>query len=381
MPWSETTLMSERLCFIADLERNLYSMTELCERHGISRKTGYKWADRYVAEGVEGLKDRSRAPKQCPHRTEDRVVEALVAARGKHPHWGPRKLLAYLRKRQPNWPWPAGSTVGAILKRYGLVEPRQRRRPRRNQGRPKIDVKSPNDLWSSDFKGEFLTGDQRYCYPLTVADRCSRYLLGCEGQLSTAHAGVQPVFERLFREKGLPKAILSDNGGPFSSTAVAGLSRLSVWWIKLGIKPLLIEPGHPEQNGAHERMHRTLKAETTRPPEADLTAQQRRFDAFREEFNEERPHEALGQQTPAEWYESSPRPYPDRVPEMEYPGHYEVRKVRLRGQINWKRRDVFVTKVLTKERVGLEEIEDGIWQVCFGPVVLGRYDEREKRLS
>ena len=362
MPWSETTLMSERLCFIADLERNLYSMTELCERHGISRKTGYKWADRYVAKGVDGLKDRSRAPKRCPHRTEDRVVEALVEARGKHPRWGPRKLLAYLRKRRPNWPWPATSTAGEILKRHGLVEPRQRRRPRRHLGRPKIDVTSPNDLWSGDFKGEFLTGDRRYCYPLTVADRCSRYLLGCEGQLSTAHAGAKPVFERLFREKGLPKAILSDNGSPFSSTALAGLSRLSVWWIKLGIEPLLIEPGHPEQNGAHERMHRTLKAETTRPPETDLAAQQRRFDAFREEFNEERPHEALGQQTPAERYQPSPRPYPDRVPEVEYPGHWEVRRVGRRGQMKWQGQEVFVTKVLMNERVGLEEIEDGIWQ-------------------
>ena len=307
MPWNETTPMKERVCFIADLERNLYTMTELCDLHEISRKTGYKWSQRFVAEGIDGLKDRSRAPKRCPHRTEDRVVEALVEARRKHPRWGPRKLLVWLHKRHPQWRWPAPSTAGDILKRYGLVEPRVRRRKPQHPGRPKLDVHSPNDLWSCDFKGEFRMGDRRYCYPLTVADRCSRYLLGCDGQLSTAYAGARPVFERLFREKGLPKAMLNDNGTPFSSTALAGLSKLSVWWIKLGIQPLRIEPGHPEQNGGHERMHRDLKAETTRPPAAELAAQQRLFDAFREEFNEERPHEALGQQTPAELYTPSPR--------------------------------------------------------------------------
>ena len=296
-------------------------MTELCCQYGISRKTGYKWAARYVAGGEEGLKDRSRAPHRSPQRTEQRVVDALIQLRRAHPRWGPKKLVGYWVRRRPSWSWPAASTAGDILKRAGLIQPRRRRRRRVHPGRPKIEVRSANDLWTADFKGEFRTGDRRYCYPLTVADRCSRYLLGCQGQLSTAHACVQPVFETLFRDEGLPLAILSDNGSPFSSTALAGLSRLSVWWIKLGIQPLLIDPGHPEQNGAHERMHRTLKAETTRPPAANLTAQQGYFNAFREEFNHQRPHEALGQRPPADFYQASPRPYPKTLREIEYPGH------------------------------------------------------------
>lgn len=381
MPWSETTVMKERLCFIADLERNLYTMTELCDRHGISRKTGYKWSERYVAEGVDGLKDRSSAPKRCPHRTEDRVVEALLKARRQHPSWGPRKLLAYLGRRHPEWPWPAASTAGDILKRHGLVKPRRRRHRPPHPGRPQVEVQSANDLWSCDFKGEFRTGDRRYCYPLTVADRCSRYLLGCEGKLSTAHAGAQPVFEQIFRSYGLPLGILSDNGQPFSSPALCGISRLSVWWLKLGIQPLRIEPGHPEQNGGHERMHRTLKAETTRPPAGDLAGQQQRFDAFREEFNVLRPHEALDQRPPAEFYEPSPRPYPEQVPEVEYPGHYEVRQVRTDGSIKWQGEFLFVSQVLSGEPVGLEEVDDGIWSLHFSSLLLARFDERDRSLN
>ena len=230
MPWSETNPMKERLRFVDDLESTLYTMTELSERYSISRKTGYKWMERYVADGVEGLKDRSRAPERCPHRTEERVVQALVEARRKHPTWGPRKLLKILRGRHPQWRWPAPSTAGDIFKRHGLVQPRRRRRRLQHPGgRPKFEAVAPNDLWTSDFKGEFRTSDHRYCYPLTVADRSSRFLLGCEGQLSTAGAGVRSVFEGLFGEYGLPQAILTDNGNPFSSSsALCGLSRLSV---------------------------------------------------------------------------------------------------------------------------------------------------------
>lgn len=380
MPWSETTPMTERVRFIADLESTLYTMTELCERYGISRKTGYKWAERFVADGPRGLEDRSRAPTSCPHRTEAKMVEALVTARQKHPHWGPRKLLVVLAKRHPQWSWPAASTAGEILKRHGLVTPRRRRARPQASGRPHLEMDSPNDLWSCDFKGEFRTGDRRYCYPLTVADRHSRYLLSCEGQLSTAYAGARAAFEALFREKGLPKAMLSDNGSPFSSSALCGLSRLSVWWIKLGIRPLRIEPGKPSQNGGHERMHRTLKAETTRPPAADLAAQQICFNAFRKEFNDERPHEALDQRPPAEFYEPSPRSYPDPVPQVEYPGHFEVRRVRHDGQIKWQGRYLFLSGVLAGEPVGLEEVDDGIWSVHFGPRLLARYDQRDRKL-
>lgn len=380
MPWSETTPMTERVRFISDLESALYTMTELCERYTISRKTGYKWAERFVADGARGLEDRSRAPKSCPHRTEARVVEALVAERQKHPRWGPRKLLVILAKRHPDWSWPAPSTAGEILKRHGLVTPRRRRKRRQPARRPHIEVNSPNDLWTCDFKGQFRTGDGVYCYPLTVADHHSRYLLGCEGQLSTATAGVQPAFERLFRAKGLPKAMLSDNGSPFSSRAVCGLSRLSVWWIKLGIEPVRIEPGKPAQNGVHERMHRTLGDETTRPPAADLASQQIRFDTFRREFNHERPHESLGQRAPAEFYEPSPRRYPDPIPTVEYPGHFEVRKVRKDGQIRWRSHLLFLSEALVGEPVGLEEVEDGIWSVSFCQQLLGRFDERNRKL-
>jgi transposase InsO family protein len=373
--------MRERFRFIDDLESSLYTMTEVCEWHDISRKTGYKWAERYVADGLDGLRDRSRAPKSCPHRMEEYISEALLATRREHPSWGPRKLLAYQQLRHPDWAFPAASTVGDLLKRHGLVNPRRRRRRLQHPSRVKVEpAQRANDLWSVDFKGEFRTGDRRYCYPLTVADRYSRYLLGCAGLASTASVGAWSVMESLFREYGLPGAIVSDNGCPFSSTGLGGLSRLSVRWIQLGIRPVLIDPGHPEQNGGHERMHRTLKEETTRPPAADREAQQRRFDSFRKCFNEERPHEALGQRPPAAAYEASPRAYPERLEEIEYPGHYEVRSVRSSGEIKWQGQRLFVTEVLIGERVGLEETADGVWSVYFGPLLLGRFDERERRL-
>ena len=382
MPWSETSPMKERLRFIDDLESCLYTMTELCELYGISRKTGYKWAQRYAEGGVEALGDQPRAPKSCPHRTEERVVEALVVARRQHPRWGPRKLLAYLQRREPDWAWPAVSTAGDILRREGLVTPRRRRRKHVHPGRPTLDAASPNDLWSIDFKGQFRTKDHVYCYPLTIADRCSRYVLECRGLRSTATAGVRPAMERVFREHGLPLAMVSDNGTPFSnSRALKGLSKLSVWWIRLGIEPVRIEPSHPEQNGGHERMHRTLKEETARPPAGSMSAQQRRFNTFRREFNEERPHEALDQRPPAELYQTSPRPYPDRLPEMCYPGHWEIRRVRPDGGIKWRGESLFLSESLGGELVGLEEIDDGIWSLTFGPMHLGRIDDRDRELK
>ena len=377
MPWKETCSMRERLRFIDSLESGHYTMTELCARYGISRKTGYKWAQRFVDGGVEALADQSRAPKSCPHQLSSEVRDALLEVRRKHPRWGPRKLLAYLRPRKPEWTLPAPSTVGDLLRREGLVVPRRRRRRRSEAAAPSPVVEGPNDLWTIDFKGEFRTRDRIYCYPLTVADRFSRFLLQCRGLGSTATVGVRPWMERTFREFGLPLGLLSDNGSPFGSRALCGLSRLSVWWIKLGIEPHYIQPGHPEQNGSHERMHRTLKSETARPPGPHLSAQQRRFNAFRQEFNQERPHEALGQQPPASRYQPSPRAYPSRLEEMEYEGHFEVRRVRRDGSIKWRGNWLFLSEVLTGERVGLEEIDDGLWSVYFGIKELGRFDERE----
>lgn len=381
MPWSETNPMKERLKFIDDLESCLYTMTELCERYGISRRAGYKWAERYVAGGLEGLQDRSRAPKQCPHRMEPGVEQVLLEARRLHPTWGPRKLLAYLRPRHQDRTWPAASSVGDLLKRQGLVTPRQRRRRHEHPGPPSFEASAPNDVWSVDFKGEFLTGDRRYCYPLTVADLCSRLLLCCQGLLSTATAGAREAFEAVFREYGLPGSILSDNGSPFSSTALCGLSRLSVWWVRLGIELLRIEPGHPEQNGRHERMHRTLKAETTRPPAACCKTQQPRFDTFRREYNEQRPHEALGNETPAQRYKPATRAYPEVLPAIEYPGHFEVRRVRQNGEIKWQGDLLQVSSALTGELVGLEETDDGIWTLHFCSLILARFDERDRRLQ
>lgn len=381
MPWSESVEMS-RVKFIADLESCLYAMTELCEKHGISRKTGYKWAQRFGREGVEGLKDRSRAPRHSPGQTEPAVAERLFELRRRHPTWGPRKLLAWLEKHEPEQVWPRASTMGGLLKRAGLVELCRRRAPRaRPMSVARTEARVANEVWTVDFKGQFRTGDGRLCYPLTVVDGFSRFVLVIQSLPSVAGAGVWPVFEQAFREYGLPRVIRTDNGSPFaSSSALAGLSSLSVRWFKLGIVVERIEPGHPEQNGRHERMHRTLKAETTRPPAANSTDQQALFDRFRHEYNEQRPHEALGQRPPGELYQSSSRPYPDRLPQPEYPGHYEVRSVHPGGEIKWQGRYLFLSEALGGERVGLEEYEDGLWAVYFGGLCLARFDERERKL-
>jgi len=343
--------------------------------------TGHKWLKRFRREGVDGLRDHCRAPLHCPHRTDPEVVEALVEARRRHPCWGARKLILWLARRQPGLRLPAASTAGDILKRLGLVKDRRRRRHLPHPGRPTTEGFRPNQLWSADFKGQFKTRDGIYCYPLTVADSYSRYLLGCRSQLSTATIPTKKNFERVFRAYGLPDAIRTDNGNPFSAaTAISRLSRLSVWWIRLGIRPELIQPSHPEQNGRHERMHKTLKAETTRPPAANERAQQRLFDSFREEFNTERPHERLGNKTPAAFYQPSPRPYPERLPPLEYPGHFEVRRVSHNGGIRWKKGWVNISSSIIEQNVGLEEVDDGVWSLYFGTVLLGRFHEDDLTL-
>ena len=381
MPWSETTPMDERLQFVADVRREREDMAVLCRRYGISRKTGYKWLARYAAHGAVGLAERSHRPHTCSHATAPDAVEALCELRRRHPTWGPKKLLAVLARRAPALALPALSTAAALLKRAGLVTAPRRRRTPGHPGRPTAPMDAPNAIWTADFKGEFRLRTGRYCYPLTVADGYSRFLLACHGLPSTATTGVQPVFRQLFREYGLPDRIRSDNGVPFATVALGRLSALSVWWVRLGILPDLIEPSSPAQNGRHERMHRTLKAEATRPPDAHARAQQRRFDTFRAEYNTERPHEALGQATPASWYAPSPRPYPERLPPLEYPAHCEVRRVSRNGGIRWHNHWVNVSHVLAEEYVAFEEIDDGLWSVTFGPLVLGRFDERQLRIE
>lgn len=378
MPWKETTPVDERTRFICALESCEFTMTELCRAFGISRKSGYKWAQRFATAGWEGLQDRSRAPRSCPHGTDPRCVEALVAERRSHPTWGARKLLVRLRREKPDWPWPAVSTGSEILKRHGLVEPRRYRERRAPSPKPHVQAVAPNSLWSVDYKGQFFTGDHQLCYPLTVIDRFSRFLLGCDGNRGLDTAATRPRFERLFREYGLPEAILADLGIPFGSpTSPRHLAPLSVWWVRLGIEPIYTQPGRPDQNGGHERFHRTLKAETTRPPKADLAAQQKAFDRFRQEFNQERPHESLDMIVPAELYQPSPRPYPERLPPVEYPGHFEVRSVHHHGYVRFRGKAPFFTHVLRGQRIGLEEVDDGLWSVYFTKLLLGRYDERE----
>jgi transposase InsO family protein len=373
--------MNQRRRFIADYLAERFAMTELCARYDISRKTGYKWLERFEALGPPGLADRSRRPHHCPHATPPHVVAALIELRRHHPTWGPKKLLARLARCHPGWPWPAPSTAHDLLTQHGLVRCRSRRRRRPHPGRPQTPMTAPNTIWTADFKGQFRTRDGQYCFPLTVVDGFSRYLLACQTLQGTTHAATKRVFRRLFQEYGLPQRIRTDNGVPFATSALGRLSRLAVWWIRLGILPELIEPSHPEQNGRHERMHRTLKAETTRPPAATHRRQQQRFSQFRREYNEVRPHEALQQRPPSALYQPSPRPYPERLPPLEYPGHFEVRRVSRNGGIRWHKRWVNVSHVLGEQHVGLEEIDDSLWTVYFGPLTLGRFHERTLRIE
>jgi transposase InsO family protein len=309
------------------------------------------------------------------------LVARLVEARRHHPQWGPRKLLKLLRRQDPRQPWPARSTVAALLRGHGLVLPRRRRSYPGHPGRPLTPMSAPNVIWTADYKGQFKTGDGRYCYPLTVQDGFSRYLLGCRALTGTTTTECRPVFERLFQEYGLPEILRTDNGVPFATGALGRLSALSVWWLRLGIVPELIEPGQPQQNGRHERMHRTLKRATARPPAPTLRSQQQRFEVFRLEYHTVRPHQALGDETPASVYTRSPRPYPSILPPVEYPAHYEVRLVSANGGIRWQKHWVNVSHVLAGEHVGLVEIDDGEWDLYFGPLKLGRFHERLLRVE
>ncbi len=381
MPWQETLLMDQRVQFIADYQRDVFDVAGLARRYGISRKTAYKWIDRYEVGGPAGLVDRSRRPVHAPNATPAVIVAALVELRGHHPTWGAKKLRKILATREPTWTLPARSTVCDLLDRAGLITTSRRRQVPAHPGRSLIAMTAPNGTWTADFKGQFKTRNGVYCYPLTIVDGFSRYLLACQGLLSTAIVLARPIFLRLFQEYGLPEIIRTDNGVPFATTALGRLSTLSVWWIRLGILPELIAPASPQQNGRHERMHRTLKAEATRPPSGNLQAQQTRFNRFRQEYNEERPHEALGQETPASVYRPSGRALPRRLAPLEYPGHFELRLVSRNSGIRWQKHWVCVTHTLAGEYVGLEEVGDGLWDVYFGPLKLGRMHERLLRIE
>jgi putative transposase len=381
MPWRQTSPMDQKIQFIADYRRRTLSITELCALYGVSRKTGYKWIERYLTSGPPGLEDRLRTPGSRPNQTPQHVVEALIEVRCRHPSWGAKKLLSILQKRHPSWSLPGRSTICDMLRRHGLVPKKRHHRHIGHPGKPTTLIAAPNDVWSADFKGQFKTSNGLYCYPLTVADGYSRFLLGCQALSSTRVAEAKPVFTRLFKEFGLPKRLRTDNGVPFATNTLGRLSQLSAWWVRLGILPEFIEPGKPQQNGRHERMHRTLKAETARPPARTRRAQQLKFDRFREEFNFQRPHEALDMRTPATCYDPSPRTMPHKPPPLEYPDRFEVRYVSANGGIRWHHQWVNVSHVCVGTYVGLEEIDDGVWNVYFGPLKLGRLLERHMRIE
>ena len=378
MPWNETDRMNERVKFIARYLQQDEPFTVLCEAAGISRKTGYKWVERYEGSGVVALVDRSRAPRSHPHAVPEAVVETVVAMRCRHPRWGPRKLLAILRRHEPTRAWPVASTVGDILRQRGLVRRRRRRRYSAPYAERLGDYAAPNAIWCADFKGHFAVGDAR-CHPLTIMDGFSRYLLRCHALPRPLSAPTRQVFESAFREFGLPQTIRTDNGAPFSTLAAGGLSRLAVWWIRLGIRPERILPGRPDQNGRHERMHSTLKAETARPPRRSWRAQQRAFQIFRHEYNHERPHEALADETPASRYAPSPRAYPRQLPPPEYPAHFRVERVYPNGVISVRETQWYLTNCLAGELIGLEEVDDDRWTVYFGPIELGVLDVRNAK--
>jgi putative transposase len=380
MPWKETCAVDQRVALLADWLRDEWSMTELAARYDISRKTAYKWVARYDAEGVQGLTERSRAPAHPGRGMSVDARAAVLALRRLHPHWGPRKLAAILREREPTASWPAPSTMGELLRREGLSTPRRRVRYIVPLTRPLAAARQPNDVWTADFKGWFRTGDGTRCDPLTVADACSRYVLCCRIVAPTG-VGVRPWFERTFRTYGLPRALRTDNGSPFASTGPGRLSRLAVWWLKLGIQLDRIDPGHPEQNGRHERFHLTLQTEATAPPAGSPAAQQRRFDRQRRTFNDVRPHEALGQTPPGRTYHPSPRPYPGRLEDPWYDATCQVRRVNPNGQIKWRGELVFVSEAVRGELVGLAETERGDWTVRFMDVELGRIDRPSRKFA
>lgn len=376
MPWEVSGVVEKRRAFLVEYGSGNFTMAELCRAHGITRPTGYALLRRYEQEGEPGLQERSRAAHQHPNQTAPEIEAAVLELRRQHPRWGPRTLRRVLEREAPRRVWPAASTIGTMLDREGLTRQRPKRRKVEPYRRPFQSVLEPNDSWCADFKGWLATGDGERIDPLTISDSCTRYLLRCQTVEKADTPRTKAIFEAAFREHGMPRTIRTDNGAPFASRAIAGLSQLSLWWMKLGIVPERIEPGHPEQNGRHERMHRTLKEATALPPAANRRAQQRAFDEFRREYNEVRPHQALGMQTPGSLYRASPRTYPERLPEPEYGSAMMVRRVQKHGEFNWKHQHVFLSEVLYGERVGLLPIDDRYYRVYFMSVPLARFDSR-----
>ena len=382
MSWNETCVMQERMKFVTSLLEGTYSMSELCSHYNISRKTGYKWLDRYRQGGVRCLYDLSRAPHNHPHEISLQVKGLVLAIKERFPKWGARKIRSRLERIRPGWEhYPAISTIGLFLQKQGLTCSVKRRRKCTPTESPLTDGRYSNHVWCADFKGHFKTGNGKRCNPLTISDHSSRYLLCCRHLDRMTYKLTKMQFERIFREFGLPEVIRTDNGTPFASLGLGGLSRLSYWWIRLGIHPERIEPGHPEQNGRHERMHKTLKCHTARPPAKDIRRQQKRFKDFCVEYNEQRPHEALQMRTPSECYSGSMRAYPSRLSSISYAEHMRVTRVQKHGDITHKGRRIFVTESLHDEYVGIEQIDDNMSLLWYCSYLLGQIDHEKWQIT
>jgi putative transposase len=376
MPWKETSKLEQRKELVLRCLEKQESVAELARQYGVSRQTVYKWKERLETQGEAGLEELSRAPHRQARAISQEEAERIVDVRRSHPRWGPRKILGYLQHAGNDERLPAASTVGALLKREGLVIGKRKRLRVPSYTQPLQHAEAANQVWCADFKGWFRCGNGDRCDPLTATDASSRFLLRCRHVPKTDGKHVRSVFEAIFREYGLPEAIRTDNGPPFASKAPGGLSRLSMWWLQLGIRHERIQPGHPEQNGRHERMHQTLKQETAMPPRANLRRQQEAFGAFEKEYNYLRPHEALQNRTPAEVYTASSRSYPSRLPELSYPAGAHLRWVSQQGSVKWKCRRTFLSEVLGRQAVGLLEVDEELFEVYYGPLLLGWLDGR-----
>lgn len=378
MPWKETSVMDQRIQLIADWLSGHYRKSELCRIYAVSRPTADKWIARYEQRGLPGLEELGRAPHSHPNQTPEEMRALIVQTKLQRQKWGPKKVLDWLRDEWPEVKWPADSTAGEILKRAGLVKARKRRRRVAPYSEPFGECCAPNQSWSADFKGDFLLGNGRRCYPLTISDNFSRYLLLCRALERPRQEEVRYWFEWVFREAGLPEVIRTDNGAPFASLALGGISQLSKWWIKLGIKPERIQPGKPAQNGRHERMHRTLKEAVA--PQRDLQQQQQQYDPFVEEYNWDRSHEALERKPPGSIHCFSPRSYPAKLPEVQYESGITVRQVRHKGEIKWRGELIYISEVLAKEPIGLKPIDNDKWELRYSFHPLGVLDERNKNI-
>lgn len=381
MPWSETRIMDQKVKMISDYLTDNYNPTELSRIYGVSRKTVYKWIQRFTQDPDQGLADRSRAPHTIANAVPDRVKQVIVETKLKYPHLGPKKVMNYLRRLYPDQYWPANSTAGLILLASGLVRPRRHKPRVAPSALPFASCDGPNSVWSADYKGDFNLGDKSRCYPLTVSDNYSRYLLVCQGLPNTKYEHARAVFERLFFQYGLPLAIRIDNGSPFASTAFGGLSRLSAWWVQMGIRPERIEKGKPNQNGRHERIHRSLKQGAINPARYSIKTQQHAFDQYRQEYNNIRSHEALNDQVPADLYRPSNRPLPSKLPDIGYDSTYMVRRVRHNGEIKWQGQSVYLTQVLVKQPVGFKQLSESRWGVFYSFYQLGYWNQRNKSLE